>query len=129
MGDIVRFYGPTMGILPTHESKRLVAYKNVSVSAPIVTGVVYGTLTAVITFNKPVKDSTTLNWAATVNALANVVVSAVISLGNVVTVTWTTPGVATNAVIIDYTQGTLALDRPAGQPILVATFQENGVIP
>ena len=93
--------------------------------APEVVSVVYKQTNATITFDRAVINSTTIDWVATVNALPNAVISALIGPPNVVLVTWTTPGASTNAVIIDYTQGTLASQRGR----LVADFQETGVIP
>ena len=91
----------------------------------LVPSVVYTTTTATITFDKDVINSVVGDWAATVNAIGNAVVSAV-ATGPVVVVTWTTPGVSTNAVIIDYTQGSLSGTLPG---TLVKTFQDVGVIP
>lgn len=123
MGDIVRFYGPTLGMVPTHESRKLVAFRKKQ--TPVILSVTYFTTKAEILFDRPLINALATDFTATVNALGNVVLSAIIGPPELVAVTWTTPGVATNAVIIDYVSGTLA----GAGGVLVPTFQENGVIP
>ena len=126
---LIRHRMPGQTRIVPHQANRRILIPNrfLTTDLPplLVPSVVYTTLTATITFDKPVINSRVADWAATVNALANVVVSAV-ATGAVVVVTWTTPGVSTNAVIIDYTQGTLQGVLPG---TLVKTFQDVGVIP
>lgn len=113
------FFGPTQGTF----QGRLVSFRKKQ--TPVILSVTYFTTKAEILFDRPVMDALALDFTATVNALPNAVVSALIGPDNLVAVTWTTPGVATNAVIIDYVQGTLA----GLGGVLVPSFSENGVIP
>ena len=119
MGHLLNFFGPTQG-----QFRHGIASFRPK-QTPAILSVTYFTTKAEILFDRPVINALALDFTATVNALPNAVVSALIGPDNLVAVTWTTPGVATNAVIIDYVQGTLA----GAGGVLVPDFSENGVIP
>ena len=123
MSDTVLFYGPTPSLIPNANARRTVSFRKKQ--TPVIVSVTYFTTKAEILFDRPLMDALALDFTATVNALPNAVVSALIGPPELVAVTWTTPGVSTNAVIIDYVSGTLA----GLGGVLVPDFSENGVIP
>jgi len=120
MGHLLNFFGPTQGLV----RHGLVSFRKRRQAVPVST--VFTTTTATITFSEDITGGDLIGFTATVNALANVVVSAANGLPNTIVVTWTTPGVATNAVIIDYVPG--AWVTVVGGDLLGA-FSVNGVIP
>jgi len=117
---MLNFFGPTQGWV----RHNIVSFRHKRGAVPVST--VFTATTATITFSEDVTGGDLIGFTATVNALPNAVVSAANGLPNTIVVTWTTPGVATNAVIIDYAPG--AWVTVVGGDLLGA-FQVNGVIP
>ena len=121
MGRLLNFFGPTQGLV---QPDGRVSFRQAR-AGPVVLSVVYSVQKADFVFDRGVKDATPGDWAVLVNAVPNAVVSVTIDIDPVkLSVSWTTPGVATNPVVIDYTRGTLT--GLNGVP--VKTFQESGVI-
>ena len=121
MGHLLNFYGPTQGVF-----KHGITSFRKARAGPVVLSVAYQTAKADFVFSEGVANATIADWAVTVNAVPNVVFSVVIDVDpTLLSVSWTTPGVSTDPVVIDYTRGTLV--GLTGVP--VKTFQESGVIP
>ena len=123
MGQPLSFYGPTLGTVQ-HDGR--VAFR--PRAGPRVLSVVYGVSKADFTFDQGLKDATIGDFAVLLNGVPDVILSVIIDVvTTLLSVSWTTPGVATDPVVITYTRGTLAADR-VGPSNLVASFVESGVI-
>lgn len=118
---MLNFFGPTQGIVKRH----LVSFRKQRAAAPVST--VFTTTTAVMQFSEDIAGGDETGFTGTVNAIANIVVSVIRTGFGELTLTWTTPGVSTNAVVINY-DGSGAWVTVVGGDALRA-FQINGVIP